>query len=49
MPFGGKARAGQVEVKDDHCFVGFDAYEKLIGSGVAAAQKVLMEMYGGAA
>lgn len=24
----------QVEVSDDHCFVGFDAYEKLIQSGV---------------
>lgn len=29
-----KARPDQVEVKDDHCFVGFDAYEKLLASGV---------------
>jgi myo-inositol 2-dehydrogenase / D-chiro-inositol 1-dehydrogenase len=27
-------KAGQVEVKDDHCFVGFDAYQHLIESGV---------------
>ena len=25
---------GQVEVADDHCFVGFDAYQKVIDSGV---------------
>ncbi len=31
-----KARPEQVEVKDDHCFVGFDAYEKVIASGVDA-------------
>jgi len=29
-----KAKPEQVEVKDDHCFVGFDAYEKVIASGV---------------
>lgn len=29
-----KAKPSQVEVKDDHCFVGFDAYGKLIASGV---------------
>ena len=29
-----KAKPDQVEVKDDHCFVGFDAYEKLLASGV---------------
>lgn len=26
----------QVDVKDDHCFVGFDAYQKVIDSGVDA-------------
>ncbi len=31
-----KAKPEQVEVKDDHCFVGFDAYEKLLASGVDA-------------
>lgn len=31
-----KARPGQVEVKPDHRFVGFDAYEQLLGSGVDA-------------
>jgi predicted dehydrogenase len=30
---GGLAKAGQ-EVPEDHCFVGFDAYKKLIDSGV---------------
>ena len=29
-----KAKPDQVAVHDDHCFVGFDACEKLIGSGV---------------
>jgi myo-inositol 2-dehydrogenase/D-chiro-inositol 1-dehydrogenase len=29
-----KAKPEQVEVNDDHCFVGFDAYEKVIASGV---------------
>ncbi len=29
-----KAKPDQVDVKDDHCFVGFDAYEKLLTSGV---------------
>jgi predicted dehydrogenase len=29
-----KAKPDQVEVKDDHCFVGFDAYQQLIASGV---------------
>ncbi|MEK7707419.1 MAG: Gfo/Idh/MocA family oxidoreductase [Verrucomicrobiota bacterium] len=29
-----KAKPEQVEVKDDHCFVGFDGYEKVIASGV---------------
>jgi predicted dehydrogenase len=29
-----KAKSDQVEVKDDRCFVGFDAYQKLIASGV---------------
>ncbi len=29
-----KAKPDQVEVKDERCFVGFDAYEKLIASGV---------------
>ena len=29
-----QARPDQVEVPDDHCFVGFDAYEKLLASGV---------------
>lgn len=29
-----KVRPGQVDVDDDHCFVGFDAYEKVIASGV---------------
>ena len=29
-----KAKPDQVEVKDDHCFVGFDAYQKLIASDV---------------
>jgi predicted dehydrogenase len=29
-----KSYAGQVAVDDDHCFIGFDAYEKLIPSGV---------------
>lgn len=27
-----KAKPDQVEVKDDHCFIGFDAYEKLIAA-----------------
>ena len=27
-------RPGQVAVSDDHCFVGFDAYQKVIASGV---------------
>jgi predicted dehydrogenase len=27
-------KPGQVAVKDDHCFVGFDAYQHLINSGV---------------
>lgn len=31
-----KARPGQVEVEDDYCFLGFDAYEKLLASGVDA-------------
>src|SRR5207253_8889822 len=26
--------AGKVDVKPDHCFVGFDAYQKLLDSGV---------------
>ena len=29
-----KTKPEQVAVEDDHCFVGFDAYEKLIDSGV---------------
>jgi myo-inositol 2-dehydrogenase / D-chiro-inositol 1-dehydrogenase len=29
-----QAKPDQVEVKDDHCFVGFDAYQKLLASGV---------------
>ncbi len=29
-----KSRPDQIEMKDDRCFVGFDAYEKLIASGV---------------
>ena len=29
-----KAKPDQVEVKNDQCFVGFDAYEKVIASGV---------------
>jgi myo-inositol 2-dehydrogenase / D-chiro-inositol 1-dehydrogenase len=29
-----KGKPEQVQVKDDRCFVGFDAYEKLIASGV---------------
>ena len=29
-----KARPEQTEVKDDHCFVGFDGYQKVIASGV---------------
>ncbi len=29
-----KAKPDQVAVDDDHCFVGFDAYQKLIESGV---------------
>jgi len=29
-----KLKPDQVEVPDDHCFVGFDAYQKLIQSGV---------------
>ena len=29
-----KARPGQVDVDDDHCFSGFDAYEKVIASDV---------------
>jgi myo-inositol 2-dehydrogenase / D-chiro-inositol 1-dehydrogenase len=29
-----KTKPDQVEVKDDHCFIGFDAYERLIASGV---------------
>ena len=28
------ARPGQVAVDDDHCFVGFDASERLLASGV---------------
>jgi predicted dehydrogenase len=28
------AKPGQVAVDDDHCFVGFDAYQKVIASGV---------------
>jgi predicted dehydrogenase len=31
-----KAKPDQVEVKDDRCFLGFDAYEKLLESGVDA-------------
>jgi predicted dehydrogenase len=31
-----KSKPDQVEVKDDSCFVGFDAYEKLVASGVDA-------------
>ena len=31
-----KAKPDQVEVIDDRCFVGFDAYEKLLASGVDA-------------
>ena len=29
-----KAKGDQVAVDDDHCFVGFDAYRKVIDSGV---------------
>lgn len=29
-----KLKEGQVAVADDHCFVGFDAYQKVIDSGV---------------
>jgi predicted dehydrogenase len=29
-----KSKPAQVDVKDDHCFVSFDAYRQLIGSGV---------------
>ncbi len=29
-----KAKPDQVEVKEDHCFVGFDAYQKVIAAGV---------------
>jgi predicted dehydrogenase len=29
-----RVKPDQVAVQDDHCFVGFDAYEKLIASGV---------------
>jgi len=29
-----KAKPGQVAVDDDHCFVGFDAYQKVLASGV---------------
>ena len=29
-----KAKPNQVQVKNDNCFIGFDAYEKLIASGV---------------
>jgi predicted dehydrogenase len=29
-----QAKPDQVELKDDHCFIGFDAYHKLIASGV---------------
>ncbi len=29
-------KSAQVEVKDENCFVGFDAYEKVLGSGVDA-------------
>ena len=29
-----KAKPDQVEVKDDHCFIGFDAYRQLLASGV---------------
>jgi predicted dehydrogenase len=29
-----EAIAGKIDVPEDRCFVGFDAYEKLIGSGV---------------
>ncbi|MCX6905369.1 MAG: Gfo/Idh/MocA family oxidoreductase, partial [Verrucomicrobia bacterium] len=31
-----KAKPAQCDVKDDHCFIGFDAYEKLLASGVDA-------------
>lgn len=31
-----KAKPGQVEVKDDQCFIGFDAYEKVLASDVDA-------------
>ncbi len=31
-----KAKPAQAEVKDDHCFLGFDAYEKVLASGVDA-------------
>ncbi|MBI5387534.1 MAG: Gfo/Idh/MocA family oxidoreductase [Verrucomicrobia bacterium] len=31
-----QAKPEQVEVKDDHCFIGFDAYEKVIASRVDA-------------
>lgn len=30
------AKGAQVAVPDDHCFIGFDAYQKLIASGVDA-------------
>lgn len=29
-----KAKPDQFAVKDDHCFIGFDAYEKVLASGV---------------
>jgi predicted dehydrogenase len=29
-----EAIAGKIDVKSDHCFVGFDAYQKLLASGV---------------
>lgn len=29
-----KARPAQVQVQDDHCFLGFDAYRQLLASGV---------------
>ncbi len=31
-----KARPRQVAVDDDHCFIGFDAYQKVLASGVDA-------------
>jgi len=31
-----KTKPDQVQVKDDHCFIGFDAYQKVLASGVDA-------------